>query len=73
MAPHSRVLLVERMIAPPNEGRDAKFSDLNMLVAPGGRERTQAEFEAVLDAAGLKLGRVVDAGSFSVIEAAAAA
>ncbi|VTU39090.1 methyltransferase [Variovorax sp. RA8] len=73
LAPHSRVLLVERVIAPPNEGRDAKFSDLNMLVSPGGRERTQAEFEAVLEAAGLRLGRVVDAGAFSVLEAEAAA
>ena len=43
MAPASRVLLVERVIAPPNEGRDAKFSDLNMLVSPGGRERTRKE------------------------------
>ncbi|VTU39679.1 Multifunctional cyclase-dehydratase-3-O-methyl transferase TcmN [Variovorax sp. PBL-H6] len=73
MATHSRVLVVERVIAPPNEGRDAKFSDLNMLVAPGGRERTLAEFEAVLEPAGLKLGRVVDAGGFSVLEAVAAA
>lgn len=68
MAPASRMLLVERVIAPPNEGRDAKFSDLNMLVSPGGRERTREEFETLLDASGMKLARIVDAGGFSVIE-----
>ncbi|MBT2324371.1 methyltransferase [Variovorax paradoxus] len=67
--PASRVLLVERVIAPPNEGRDAKFSDLNMLVSPGGRERTREQFEALLAAAGLELVRIDDAGGFSIIEA----
>lgn len=67
-----RMLLVERVIAPPGEGRDAKFSDLNMLVGPGGRERTEAEFTRLLEAAGLRLERVLDAGSFSIVEAAPA-
>jgi len=71
LAPASRVLLVERVIAPPNEGRDAKFSDLNMLVVPGGRERTREEFETLLMASGLRLACVVDVGGFCVIEAAA--
>jgi hypothetical protein len=72
LAQHGRVLLVEQIIAPPNEGRDAKFSDLNMLVGPGGRERTREQFEAVLESAGLQLADVIDAGGFSVIEAARA-
>ena len=71
LAQHSKVLLVERVIAPPNEGRDAKFSDLNMLVVPGGRERTRKEFEMLLTASGLQLERLVDVGGFCVIEAAA--
>ena len=33
------------------------MSDLNMLVCTGGRERTEAEFAALLDAAGLRLDR----------------
>jgi hypothetical protein len=53
-------------------GRDAKFSDLNMLVVPGGRERTREEFAALLEASGLRLERVLDAGTFSVVEAAPA-
>lgn len=69
LAANSKVLLVERVVAPPNEGRDAKFSDLNMLVSPGGRERTREEFAALLEASGLRLERVLDAGFFSVVEA----
>jgi len=72
MEPDGLVLLVERVIAPPNEGRDGKFSDLNMLVAPGGRERTSDEFAALLEASGLRLNRIVDAGALSVVEAAPA-
>ena len=69
MHPHGFVLLVERVIAPPNEGRDGQFSDLNMLVAPGGRERTRDEFAALLEASGLRLNRIVDAGPLCVVEA----
>jgi hypothetical protein len=69
---NGRVLILERVVAPANEGRDAKFSDLNMLVGPGGRERTREEFAALLASSGLRLERVIDAGVFSVIEATAA-
>ena len=72
LAQGSRVLIVERVIAPPNEGRDAKFSDLNMLVMLGGRERTREEFAALLESSGLRVERVLDAGTFSVIEAVSA-
>ncbi|RST47228.1 methyltransferase [Variovorax sp. MHTC-1] len=72
LAEDGRVLIVERVIAPANEGRDAKFSDLNMLVGPSGRERTREEFAELLEASGLRLARVLDAGSFCVIEAASA-
>jgi hypothetical protein len=71
--PHDgRVLIVERVIAPANQGRDAKFSDLNMLVGPGGRERTREEFAALLESSGLRLERVFEAASQCVIEAVAA-
>mgnify|MGYP000129579055 CR=1 FL=1 len=49
------VLVVERVLGGPNETLDVKLSDLNMLVAPGGRERTAAEYAALFDAAGLAL------------------
>jgi hypothetical protein len=49
------IVAVERLVAAPNEGPDAKFSDLNMLVAPGGRERTLGEFGALFAEAGWEL------------------
>jgi hypothetical protein len=73
MAPEGRLLVIERVIAPPNEGAAEKFSDLNMLVSPGGRERTRAEYEALLAAAGLRLVMVVPTGvETCIIEAIAA-
>jgi O-methyltransferase domain/Dimerisation domain len=77
MAPGAVVLLVERLIGDPNGdpegmGMLAAFSDLNMLVGPGGRERTEAEFETVLGAAGLRRSRTVRTPTgFAVIEAVA--
>jgi O-methyltransferase domain/Dimerisation domain len=49
------LLVVERLVDPPNEGPETKLGDLNMLVGPGGRERTREEFEALFEAAGYKL------------------
>lgn len=70
MAADGRVLVVERLIAPANEGPDAKFSDLNMLVAPGGRERNREEFAALLHAAGFRLTGVIETGTrLSIVEA----
>ena len=66
------LLLVERVIALPNEGRDVKFSDLNMLVGPGGRERSREEYAAIFEASGFRLGAVVPAGAHSLFEAAPA-
>jgi hypothetical protein len=74
MPSHAAVLLIERVVpgvADELESRaDAALSDLNMLVGPGGQERTVAEFEALLDGAGLQLDRVVPvARDASVIQA----
>jgi hypothetical protein len=37
----------------------SKTFDLNMLVMTGGKERTRAEFERLLEAAGFKLLRII--------------
>lgn len=67
--PGGKVLLIERLIAPPNEAAEAKFSDLNMLVSPGGQERTREEFAALFAAAGLRLAAIVATGTaLNVIE-----
>lgn len=63
------VLLVERDLGAPNENPAAKFSDLNMLVAPGGRERTLDEYAALFESAGYQLaGSTPTAAGMSVIE-----
>ncbi|MEU8125283.1 methyltransferase [Spirillospora sp. NPDC049024] len=57
MGPAARVLLLEQvmpeMVAPESAG--IVRNDLNMLVATGGRERTEAEFRELLDGAGLRV------------------
>ncbi len=68
MGPGARLLLVERLLGGPNEGRAAAFSDLMMMVIPGGRERTRDDYGALLEAAGLRLTQVVSAGNFHVLE-----
>lgn len=54
IAPGGALLVIERLIAPPNEGADAKFSDLNMLVLPGGGERTRDEFNTLFIVSGFR-------------------
>jgi O-methyltransferase domain/Dimerisation domain len=66
----STLLLVEQIVAPPNEGLVGKISDLNMLVMLGGRERTREEFAGLFAAASLTLVRTTSVGPrYSLIEA----
>jgi hypothetical protein len=65
----AKLLLIERIITPSNEMPAAKFMDLNMLVLPGGRERTLEEFSDLFERSGFDLTRVVPAGRINVIEA----
>jgi hypothetical protein len=55
MPAQGTLIVVERTLAGPNEGAETKFSDLNMLVSPGGRERTLEEFGALFEAAAFRL------------------
>lgn len=73
MAPHGRVLAAELVIEPDRSDEFACFLDLQMLVNCTGRERTAVEFQALYDAAGLHLTRIIPTTSvFSVIEGIAA-
>ncbi|HEY7801226.1 MAG TPA: methyltransferase [Dehalococcoidia bacterium] len=70
MSAAARVIVLERLIGRPNEALDNKLSDLNMLVSPGGQERTAEEFDALFAAAGLRLAAVTPtASTTNVIEA----
>jgi hypothetical protein len=70
MPAHARLLLVEAVVQPGDAPSHAKMLDLNMLVLVGGRERTEEEYRALLQAAGLALRRVLPAtADTSVLEA----
>ena len=72
MRTDAKVLLVEAVIAEGNEKDFGKLLDIEMLVSPGGKERTAAEYERLFLRAGLRLSRIVPTKSpFSVIEAVA--
>jgi O-methyltransferase len=64
-APGARLLLVETVIPSGNAPSFAKILDLEMLVLPGGVERTEAEYRALLQAAGFRLARVITTRSFT--------
>jgi hypothetical protein len=57
--PRGKVILVEAVIKPGNEPDLSKFIDIEMMLLPGGRERTEAEFKALFARNGFTLTRVV--------------
>lgn len=70
MLPSAVLLLVEALL--PERAVDdpaAVRMDLHMLALLHGRERTRAEYEALLGAAGLRLTAVVSAGGVHVMQA----
>lgn len=65
------LLLVEQLLDDGPDPSRTAFSDLNMLVAPGGQERTTEEYRALLAHAGFRLDRAIPTGTdVSVLEAA---
>jgi hypothetical protein len=69
-----RVILIEAVIPDGNDPSFGKILDLEMLVMPGGKERTEAEFRALFAGAGFTLTRIAPTHSpLSVIEAKPAA
>jgi hypothetical protein len=78
LAPRGQVLVIERVMAdrPGTTALDRTVarSDLNMLVALSGRERTASEFASLFEAAGLALQSDIGrAGEFGLLRAGAAA
>jgi O-methyltransferase domain len=69
-APGARLFLVEAAMAPGNEPHFAKIVDLEMMLLPGGCERTAQEYRDLLAAAGFRLSKVVKTKSpLDLIEA----
>ena len=70
MKPGGRVILLESVLLPANQPDFGKLIDLEMLLMPGGRERTEEEFRVLFERAGYTLTRIVPTQSpLSVIEA----
>jgi hypothetical protein len=66
----SRLLLMESILAPSNEGEFAKLMDVGMLTTTGGRERSEPEYASLLDRAGLHVLRVTATRlPYSIVEA----
>ena len=63
MGAEAKLLIVEGVYPPridqSDESRGAAANDVNMLVCTGGRQRSEAEFRRLYDAAGFRLKRIV--------------
>lgn len=69
MPENGKVLIVEVVIPEGNGPDQGKILDLEMLVSPGGVERTADEYRELLSSAGLRLTRIIQTKSpFSIIE-----
>ena len=69
-APGACLYLIEAVMAPGNEPHFAKIVDLEMMLLPGGCERTEQEYRDLLAQAGFKLTKVIKTKSpLDLIEA----
>ena len=70
MGPNSRLLIAEGVYPPRIDtslaSRGAAANDVNMLVATGGRQRSEQEFRSLYEAAGFALTRIVPTASPAV-------
>lgn len=74
MNPEGRILIIEHLmperLTRSVEHQDIARRDLTMMIGPGGRERTEAQFHDLLARCGLRCGSLTRAAAgFSVIEA----
>lgn len=63
MAGNGTLLVIEQLLDDGPDPSRTAFSDLNMLVAPGGRERTRDQYAALLADAGFRLRATVPTGT----------
>lgn len=68
------LLLVENVLGEPHQPTQGKYVDVTMLLLTGGRERTEAEYAALLAASGFRLNHCYDtcydsAADFRILEA----
>ncbi len=67
--PGGKLLVVDDVIPPGNDFHPGKFLDLEMLIFPGGHERTEQQFRDLFAAAGWRMSRVIGTqGGISIVE-----
>lgn len=64
MVHEGELLLIETVIPPSNEPSFSKLLDLELVALTGGCERTEAEYERLLKAAGFQLTDIISTPSF---------
>jgi len=72
MPRHGKVCVIERVLPDridpgDDSGRENIIADIQMMLLPGGRERSEAEYRALFDQAGLRLTRLVPTPGTSVV------
>jgi hypothetical protein len=64
-----KLLVIDNVIQPGNHFSPGKFLDLQMLIFPGGCERTEKQFRDLFVAAGWRLSRIIPtAAADSIVE-----
>jgi hypothetical protein len=67
--PGGKLLVADSVIQPGNEFSIGKIMDIQMMLFPGGRERTEEQFRELLAASGWRLNRIIStAASESIVE-----
>lgn len=67
MHPQGKVALIEMVLGEPNSAELAPLMDLDLLLIPGGRERTAEEFARLFTTAGLRMTRVVPTQGYACV------
>jgi hypothetical protein len=66
---HGKLVILDAVMVPGNDPHPAKWLDLYMMVALGGRERTEDDFRSLLAAAGFKLTMARPLPAVGILEA----
>jgi hypothetical protein len=59
MRPDGKLLVVDRVVGPPNQPDQGKLFDLEMLVSAGGLERDEPQWRNLFASAGFKLEGII--------------
>jgi predicted methyltransferase len=67
---HARFLVIESIVEPGNRPSPGKMTDMLMMAAAGGKERTRDEYRELMEAAGFRIRKIYPTVSpHSIIEA----